>query len=699
MSAFLGAGAAVAQTAVNGVFSQHVVTITGRNNCAAVDNAPVTYTTSSVTIAFSGTCDGGSVGGQLVLTVPPTIVGATPSSDSNLLALQSPFSLTMDVSGVFTAPDGSFSGLTTLGTWAAYQLSTCPSRNNWPKPPAGQTNFSMQYRCDFTSLNYTSDNNGQLIAVFGPHAYVGLWNQNEYPYPTILIDIVSTYVFPSKKVVTDDVPADPFTPRQTTDSRFVGSNPTKCVKRSGGPLTLPVSINRVVGAVQADGTLSFAQQLVAGQVVSQYAHLRMPVFHRSLTGAGGSARDRLVFNTESGFVASLTGAGESWSMNEFDVPIGALHFGKRNPGDAPAPGRNVLQVQIDADSSPGENWCTAVDWAEVSFNAVAPVIMIHGNGQGDDGQGGQFWAGSILGDDGRLQLPFKFIDALDSRGVPYDNSISMPSATIAAHGNLLATLIPAKAAEFGARHVHLVAHSKGGLDSRDFLARTIPPNFGVLSLTTLSTPHHGSAGPDYQLDSVGAAAAYSDDATRTLIGQQVQSNGGTANLRVSFVEDFNRGNIPLLPTHLTVDGEERPVVYQSISADANLDDSTSAFGNPTIQYNETTGIPGQGSHFNTTWAFVLEQVYRIIGNVVSTHTETINVPILIGETTVIVPVKVVRETLSPGFILNDFAVNLNEARIAPFVELASVKANHSTIASPDVAQLVINAILKVQPVQ
>ena len=74
---------------------------------------------------------------------------------------------------------------------------------------------------------------------------------------------------------------------------------------------------------------------------------------------------------------------------------------------------------------------------------------------------------------------------------------------------LLGVFIPALAAEFGAKHAHLVAHSKGGLDVREFLASTIPPNFGVLSLTTLSTPHHGSVGADYALDSASANSAFS----------------------------------------------------------------------------------------------------------------------------------------------------------------------------------------------
>lgn len=44
---------------------------------------------------------------------------------------------------------------------------------------------------------------------------------------------------------------------------------------------------------------------------------------------------------------------------------------------------------------------------------------------------------------------------------------------------------------FPGRKVHLIAHSMGGLDARDYISR-LGGHERVLSLTTLGTPHHGS---------------------------------------------------------------------------------------------------------------------------------------------------------------------------------------------------------------
>jgi triacylglycerol lipase len=693
-----------AQATVTGKFQQFTVHISGSSDtCGFADTTDI-YQTSSAVIPINKTCNGANIAAQINLQFPDTIQGTQPY----ITFLLNP-AMTTDIkaTGTWNTPNANYTGYAVITEKSFTQ--TCPDDiKDAPQHnlPAGISSFALDRPCQLSTLYPLNDDKLNTYTLYST-VLIDATNKSSSE-ATVSIDIKTEYLVGTAPVTPDPLPppADPLTPRQTTDSRFVGGSPSKCLKTSGGPLTIPVQINRVVGATGSDGTLSdFA--LLTGRVVSPSATLRLPVFHRSLTGASGQAQDSVRLNGYKigllGGEAELTGPNEIWTLNSFDVPTSLLHFGQRNPGQAPTPGNNVIEIQVDTQSPSGqENWCTASDWAELSFNAVAPVIMIHGNGQGDDGQGGRFWAGAILGDKTRLQMPFKFISAFDDMGLVYDNSISMPTDTIVAHGNLLATLIAAKAAEFGAKHVHLVAHSKGGLDSRDFLARTIPTNFGVLSLTTLSTPHHGSAGPDYQLDAAGASALYSDDKTRTLIGQQNPPNPGTENIRVSFVENFNRTNIPLLPTHLTVDGEERPVLYQSISADANLDGSTSLAGNPTIQFNETVGIPGQGSLPDIAWAYAVEQIYRLVGSVVSTHTQTINVTTVLDDSgvTVTVPVTVVRETLSPTFILNDFAVNLNEARMSPlFVEIASVKANHSTIASPDVARIVIGAILKAQPVQ
>ncbi|MGH9901633.1 MAG: esterase/lipase family protein, partial [Pyrinomonadaceae bacterium] len=297
--------------------------------------------------------------------------------------------------------------------------------------------------------------------------------------------------------------SSPFNPPEITDSNFVlDAGPgldTGCTFRSGGPLRIPVKIDRVVGDVQGDQRLADPQTLIQNGVVSKFATLRMPAFDIDYNGAPGfpPERDRVLFNGvdigPQGGVAYLTGDDGIWKLNEFQIPIELIRFGKRNPGGAPTPGDNVIEIRIDQASGNQENWCMSIDWAAIRFDALAPVIMIHGNNSN-----GQFFS------------DFNFIQPFQQQKIPFDNSINMQTDFIAVHGNLLATLIPNKAKEFGARSVHLIAHSKGGLDSRDFLARTLPSNFGVLSLTTLATPHHGSVGADYAIDSKNANSLFSD---------------------------------------------------------------------------------------------------------------------------------------------------------------------------------------------
>lgn len=498
----------------------------------------------------------------------------------------------------------------------------------------------------------------------------------------------------------DEPPPDPFEADTPTDSRFSDGYPTKCLRRSDGPHVVTVPISRVVGETGPDGGLTKHEELVKNGVISGEAVLRMPVFSRDFSDGTAPIEHKILVNGQEFPGSVVGGTTEEWTLQEVRIPIALLRFGTRRSGEAPAAADNRVELQIDNGSPEGiENSCAAVDWAQLEFKALAPVLLVHGNGQGDDGQGGKFWDGSVLGEGERLEMGAAFTQELKDQFIPYDNSISMTSGPTNDHGDYLGSAIPRLAREFGARHVHLVAHSKGGLDTRDFLARTVPANFGVLSLTTLSTPHHGSSGPDYQIDSVGASTLNSPDSTRTALAGMVPPNGGTASLRVSAVESFNAANVPMLPKSFTVDEETAPVVYQSISADANLDGSNTVFGNPTIQIGETRGIPGQGDHWDTTWATVMEQIYRLIGNVASTRAEIVEIPVgADGARTV--RVKVVREVATAQFEENDFAVQRASARLeGVFAEIAAVKANHSTVASPETAKVVLDAIRKAQPMQ
>jgi hypothetical protein len=224
------------------------------------------------------------------------------------------------------------------------------------------------------------------------------------------------------------------------------------------------------------------------------------------------------------------------------------------------------------------------------------------------------------------------------------------------------------------------------------MAETIPANFGILSLTTLSTPHQGSSGPDYQIDAVGANAAHSDVAGRVHLAQQNPPNPGTQSLRVDSAAEFNAKNVPMLPKQFVVDGETDAVAYRSISADMNLNGSQDDNGYPTIEYNEAFALAAQGNMPDSVYAFVVQSVYRIVGGVVRTYTETLE----LGDQKQY-KVKVVREVTAPQFRPNDAAVTQESASVGPFQEIAHIRRNHSTIAHPETGVIVLNEIRKIQP--
>jgi triacylglycerol esterase/lipase EstA (alpha/beta hydrolase family) len=73
-----------------------------------------------------------------------------------------------------------------------------------------------------------------------------------------------------------------------------------------------------------------------------------------------------------------------------------------------------------------------------------------------------------------------------------------PLQTIEVRAEQLAEQIDAFLAETGAERVHLVAHSQGGLDAR-FLISSLGYGDRVATLTTISSPHHGTRVADVAL--------------------------------------------------------------------------------------------------------------------------------------------------------------------------------------------------------
>ncbi|KAK4555976.1 lipase 2 [Recurvomyces mirabilis] len=87
-------------------------------------------------------------------------------------------------------------------------------------------------------------------------------------------------------------------------------------------------------------------------------------------------------------------------------------------------------------------------------------------------------------------------EALAARGVEVITATVPPSGSIEARAQRLAESIERKA---GGKAVNII----GGLDSRYMISRLKPPNVSVRSLTTIATPHHGSAFADWMFKRIG----------------------------------------------------------------------------------------------------------------------------------------------------------------------------------------------------
>lgn len=105
-----------------------------------------------------------------------------------------------------------------------------------------------------------------------------------------------------------------------------------------------------------------------------------------------------------------------------------------------------------------------------------PLLLVHGMGFRDNKYIG-YW--------GRIP------NALEKMGcaVYFGNQDS--NADIETNGKHLAERIDQILHETGAERIHIIAHSKGGLDSR-YAISSLNMGSKVASLTTVATPHHGS---------------------------------------------------------------------------------------------------------------------------------------------------------------------------------------------------------------
>ncbi len=385
-------------------------------------------------------------------------------------------------------------------------------------------------------------------------------------------DPLGLYVCTSQTLDLVDTPwavAGPLEAAPTpNDRRFVWENPDPlwCQFRcEAETIEFEIPVTRYVGITSAEGTLAEAEWLVQNGLARGFAELTIQAWD-----VDDGEIDEVSINGERAML--LTGESEQWDFNSFLVPLELVRFpaAPGPPGVPPEPAMNTVTISVDT----GEGgYCTAVAWASLKIAVASPVVLIHGSGQGPDffdkhGSSAILkWYGVVV--DQTIDLP---------KGKrPDDPPIEQP--TVPNNAQEIKSDLRRIARRFGVDSVHVVAHSKGGLDAREYLAEHQSDNdhiVRVLSLTTLSTPHNGSV-----LADIKSAREYAKrkrlalfyegfEEFVELVNSVVPYNTGYPYLETVYAFGFNTFNVPKLETRMHPKTESQ-TVFSAACADADRD--------------------------------------------------------------------------------------------------------------------------------
>jgi triacylglycerol lipase len=435
---------------------------------------------------------------------------------------------------------------------------------------------------------------------------------------------------------------------------------TGCTFRSGSPLRIKIKLPKVVNDAQlnADGTLKDAAKLVASGVLSAQATLRFPVFDiddKDTSQGVAPEVDRVTFNGK--FKKTLEGFNNTWTDDSIIVPIEELKFGQDNE----------LQIDIDT-ANANDSWCMQVDWLAVEFEAAAPYVLAHGISANRD-----TWLEADAA--GVLR-------ALEERGVLVDRfslgAGQSGNGAVATNAAELNTQIKAYLDPLKAKKVHVIAHSKGGLDTQGLQAQA--PEFEILSLSTLSTPHLGSVAADLSI----IAKATADDKIAS-----GQDPNGWASL---YLGTWTFGKGPQLPglADLTTYGAATALANGlrnnigntfTFGADADLN------GDGLLTSDESAPLFPSIAHHGA------ERAWNVLRNFRAATMTTATVPGRFWGTR-----SVLTYTLhqAPAPQANDIVVTLGSANPGYGAPLGNMLGNHSTVKNADNVNTILDKTIPIK---
>jgi hypothetical protein len=335
-----------------------------------------------------------------------------------------------------------------------------------------------------------------------------------------------------------------------------------CRFKAGGDLVIDIPVTRYAGPTDNNGNLADAVALVQNGYLGEYAQLQICAYDVEWSGRQfgiAEEQDRVKFNDfdrlegEPFATSFLYGQNEKWQIKTFYVPIAKIKFptAAGAGGNAPTAVVNTVRITLDEKSAAPGKWCTAIDWVALRIQLMSPIALVHGNDEGLEGAGGLIFTapGTDANNPTRGQ---NYTSHLDAQKLLWSNDVDLtPEKPLSTNGKKLSAQLPRLAAQFGVDSIHVVAHSKGGLDTRYFLEHFHDPKtLKIVSFATLSTPNDGSVLADILVARKSAAV---DEAT--FIGFPLYADAvaaaatlgvGHFDLQVTSVAAFATTNVPAI---------------------------------------------------------------------------------------------------------------------------------------------------------